>query len=769
MPLPLPNLDTRRWADLAAEGRALIPRHAPAWTNHNASDPGITLVELFAWLIEADSYRTNRVLPRHRLKFLRLVGFEPKPPRPARVMLNLTLHPGQPSVRLPAGTLWSVPAGERRLPFRTLADLQVIGASIAAVQVASNGVDFADLTRAWRAGSGFLPWGPDPAFPIATSAEAHPALYLGFDSPVPAGLQFSLGVMFGGSHSGSEERARIVKELRFQPSASLPPPHHSIRTCWDCFDGSAWRPLSVQDDTRGFTLDGTVVLTLPNATVATVTGVVKAPLHYLRCRLVGGPLDEVPSVAVLAANAVPAQQACALHSSFTIRRGVKAPNGQEPVVGASGRLRLALDAEGSVTALAFTPAGEGLEATVLAYRPATGADPGALILNLVRVGLGTGLPGLALALPHAPVAAGAARLWTLDGAATREWTQRPDLDASGRTDAHFVLDATSGRIEFGDGERGEVVAAGAAVLAACEVTAAAAGNVAANASWQLSDADAVWNRSVLGADPATVAQALAAIRSMGTASGGADAEDIAPAAGRAVEALWAHDRLLSLCRPDAPATLDGVGREQVIGLAAPERAATLLDYERLALDVPGAPVARARAWAGLDPDVPGASAPGTVVVVLVPRVPAQRPQPGPALIAAVQRYLERRRLVGTRLLVVGPQYRQVTVRAAVVVHPGTRPERARDQVMAGLQHFLDPLLGGPDGRGWPFGRDVYRSEVLEVINRTAGVDHVESLELQADSAPPRCGNLCIGPLQLAASGEHAVSIVTGRRDVAVQP
>ena len=50
MPLPLPNLDTRRWTDLVAEGRSLVPRYAPTWTDHNAHDPGMTLFELLAWL-----------------------------------------------------------------------------------------------------------------------------------------------------------------------------------------------------------------------------------------------------------------------------------------------------------------------------------------------------------------------------------------------------------------------------------------------------------------------------------------------------------------------------------------------------------------------------------------------------------------------------------------------------------------------------------------------------------------------------------------------
>jgi hypothetical protein len=73
MSLPLPRLDDRTYAQLVQEGVALIPRYAPGWTNHNASDPGITLVELFAFLTESYLYRVDRVTDRARLAFLRLL------------------------------------------------------------------------------------------------------------------------------------------------------------------------------------------------------------------------------------------------------------------------------------------------------------------------------------------------------------------------------------------------------------------------------------------------------------------------------------------------------------------------------------------------------------------------------------------------------------------------------------------------------------------------------------------------------------------------
>lgn len=74
MPIDLPNLDDRRYSDLMEEALRLIPAHAPEWTNHNPADPGITLVEVFAYLTEMLVYRLNRVTPDHILAFLKLIN-----------------------------------------------------------------------------------------------------------------------------------------------------------------------------------------------------------------------------------------------------------------------------------------------------------------------------------------------------------------------------------------------------------------------------------------------------------------------------------------------------------------------------------------------------------------------------------------------------------------------------------------------------------------------------------------------------------------------
>src|SRR5438045_9355459 len=94
MSLPVPNLDDRSWKQIVDEAVRLIPRYCPEWTNHNASDPGITLLELYAWMTEMVIYRLNKVPEKNFLTFLDLIGVRLKPPEPARVVLDFTPSEG---------------------------------------------------------------------------------------------------------------------------------------------------------------------------------------------------------------------------------------------------------------------------------------------------------------------------------------------------------------------------------------------------------------------------------------------------------------------------------------------------------------------------------------------------------------------------------------------------------------------------------------------------------------------------------------------------
>jgi predicted phage baseplate assembly protein len=737
MPIPLPNLDDRRWTDLVDEGRAAIPRDAPAWTDHNVHDPGITLIDLFAWLTEMTVFGLNRITARHKRKFLALVNSRPLDPSPAHVMLGFTPAASVPTVLVPAGIeCEGVDVDGTIVPFRTRRDVTVSQISLAALQVDAMGDGtLVNRTQDLR---DRLPIAPLGLAPRAAESSATPdggaACYFGFDT-IATGVPVTLGFQFAGSNAGgrndARERARIIEEAAAQVVACRPvttrlhcglggadttvptstdlPLHHSARLVWEAFTARGWIALSavspdtppapeqVFDDTRAFTLDGIVELNCPADLTLTAVGGISDALFYLRARIVAGALDAAPRLLDLTLNAVVAEQAV----------------------------------------------------------------PTKIV---VAIGTGTGLPDQAVTLREAPVVAASLRLTTDDGTTVEEWRRRDDFDAAVRTDTVFVLDPTSGLVTFGSCERGRMPEPGAAIFASYLATKADRGNVAASIVTRFSlasssSANAAWLSTLptatqdLVVDPATfaIANQLAAID--GTA-----AESLDSAIGRAVEVLHAHERLLNAATEQRVDTLDRLDRAAVRALRAPARAVNLLDLERVALATPGTHIARARAWASLHPRYQCLDAPGVVTLVVVPEAPPERPAPSDGLLDAVWRYLDRRRMICTKLQIVGPSYVEVTVTASVQARVGISAAKMQARIDAALRAFLDPLTGGSDGLGWPFGRAVYRTEIMHVIDGVPGVDHVTTLSLTTDAGPAQCGDLVLCPTALVYSGLHQIEV-----------
>lgn len=125
--IPSPKLDDREFADIVEEAISLIPRYAPDWTNHNPSDPGITLIELAAWMTDLILYRLNRVPEKNYIAFLNLLGIKLRPPRPARGLLQFALVEGASHQIVPKGTQVATPqAGdETTVVFETARPLYV--------------------------------------------------------------------------------------------------------------------------------------------------------------------------------------------------------------------------------------------------------------------------------------------------------------------------------------------------------------------------------------------------------------------------------------------------------------------------------------------------------------------------------------------------------------------------------------------------------------------------------------------------------------------
>ena len=139
MTLPAPNLDDRRFQDLVDDAKRLVQQHTGRWTDHNVSDPGVTLIEAFAWMTEQLIYRLNRVPDKNYIKFLELIGVRLFPPAAARAAVTFWLSaPQTGTVTIPAGTeVATVRTGTvQPIVFSTTEERPIIATSLAAHGIA---------------------------------------------------------------------------------------------------------------------------------------------------------------------------------------------------------------------------------------------------------------------------------------------------------------------------------------------------------------------------------------------------------------------------------------------------------------------------------------------------------------------------------------------------------------------------------------------------------------------------------------------------------
>jgi predicted phage baseplate assembly protein len=224
MPLPAVNLDDRTFQDIVDEARTLIPRYCPEWTDHNLSDPGITLVELFAWMTELTLFRLNQVPDRNYVKFLDLMGVKLLEPRPARTDVSFRLTASQPNrVVIPLGTEVATVRTESQdaISFTTDRDLNIEVATLREAFVTRDGQSFFDLRAA-------LSRGTEVAIFADTPAEGN-AIYIGHVELLagrrPARPAPYLAGVVGGRERLAGLRGRVGHHRRPQPRRHRRHPH----------------------------------------------------------------------------------------------------------------------------------------------------------------------------------------------------------------------------------------------------------------------------------------------------------------------------------------------------------------------------------------------------------------------------------------------------------------------------------------------------------------------------------------------------------------
>ncbi|WP_031522096.1 putative baseplate assembly protein [Streptomyces sp. NRRL F-5123] len=648
MPLPAPNLDDRRFQQLVDEAKRYVQQRAPEWTDHNVSDPGVTLIETFAYLVDQLLYRLNRVPEKNYLAFLDLLGIRLFPPAAARADVDFWLSaPQDDTLVLPAGTEVTTVRGETEeaVVFTTTGELRILPSSLERLVAAPRGGEQTDRTRTLTEGRDV------PCFQSAP--QPGDALLFGLPTAVPRCI---VAIRLDSRVEG------IGVDPRQPPLV------------WEAWDGSAWQICETGEDTTGgLNRPGEIVLYVPEGHTASTSGGTRA--GWLRCR-------------------------------------VTEPEPGQPFYSESPTVR-----EASV----FTVGG-----TMPAEHAQTLTD--------VPLGTSEGVPGQAFRLARPPVLLdGGPPVVEVssvsDAAGWQRWQIVESFGRSTPEDLHVTLDATAGEFAFPPAVReadgtlrhyGAVPPKGAQIRVARYRTGGGpAGNVARGAI------------SVLRSSVPYIAR----VANREAARGGVAGETVDNAKLRA---------------PDA--------------LRMQERAVTAEDHEIIARQAaPSA--ARVRC-------VPASGGgAGSVRVLVVPdavadegddRLRFEQLIPSDQVLAAITEALDERRLIGTSVAVEPPAYQGVTVVARLTTAPGGDSDAVREAALDALYHYLNPLTGGPDGTGWPFGRPVQYGEIFGVLQRATGDAVVEEIRLfPADPLTGRRGaptdRLDVTPDALVFSHQHQVA------------
>lgn len=507
--------------------------------------------------------------------------------------------------------------------------------------------------------------------PFKSVSDVTPALYLGFDKQLPVSL---MGLYLDVAEKSDEREGPAL--------------------IWEYWNGSGWREIAVEDETRHLRLPGVLSFIAPADSRPLARFAV--PLHWLRGRLKeDGPPSEVVLNAVYPNGVWASQQRTFRDTPLGASTGL--PNQlfritQTPVLG-NERIEVResagarADVEWRILAMQISRRGQSVVRT-LEESLRSERDQTDIVLDDLRL--------------RRDRSKRVTEVWV-------RWQGTPHFFFSGAEDRHYVLDRARGLLFFGDGTRGKIPPVGAAILAKeFRAGGGVAGNVAGGTISQL-----------LGSVPG-----VQSVSNPRAAEGGADGESLESFGARAPGAVRHWGR--------------AIGRSE---------------YETLAREA-SAGVAFARAIPAHGPA--GGEQAGWVRLVIIPQSREPRPVPTFGLREKVRRFLEERApgdLAGAHQIdVTGPNYLPIDVSATLSPRDSSEAGAVEQHVREGLAEFLHPLRGGPEGRGWELGRDIFLSDVAAVLERVPGVDYVEDLALSVGGVSQ--GTVVeVGPDRIVIAGQ----------------
>lgn len=701
--IPLPNLDDQSYADIVEAAKRRIPIIAPEWTDLNEHDPGITLIELFAWLKEMQQYYLNRIPERSYVNMLRLLGMELLPPAPAR---TAAVFPGKRKPPfLPRGTRAFGKDGTEFLLTEEYTDL---GFSLGKIYTQTeNG--FTDLTApSEHSETPFYPFGNAGTYgKLLINCQTDPDRFGG-----TIRLTFVIPKESYRAENGFGESTYLPREI-----------------LWEYSLGSGFSPCKLlSDETRALSVSGKLTLRVGGDFSETDN----APFRglWLRARLRRVGCEGMPAVKGVYGDTLSLTQKrteCLCEEftdcgeEITVKNGILprglcfvmirdpygwtfSDNAEVSIQGSEARIRLT--ERGSLAA-------DGAPNLRVILCTASFAE------NQMRFSA-DGLPDLRLPLEGEGVPVfGDLRI--VVGDRTDEefprWHEYRYIDALGRAgafDRRFTYDETEKTIVFGDNEHGEAPPRGENNLwiISCSFTKGAGGNLPAGSLPEI------------GGFP---------LKQPEPCVGGRDREKLSEAMAR----LRERSR-------------------------RPTRAVTAEDYRTLALQTPGIRIADAKAILGFDadsPDSPPEKQRNTVTLVVIPRAETRFPTPDAHFLAEVGKYMENFRLVTVNLKITAPVYIKTDINADIVCDTDMT-EAAAKKAESVLTEWFSPKR---DGR-FRFGELIGETEVLERIASVEGVTAVRHIGIAISGQPAvrdRIGRVVFPPHAVAYSGKIRLNAVRG--------